>query len=81
MIFIVGFLLIIFEENELDAFYMFIFLFSDTFIKREKYDYSSRGFYCEEIPLSNFLLFIFDFLLKAKVPEVKSCLKKLEIPN
>ena len=81
MNFIAGFLLNIFEENEVDAFYMFVSLFSDTFIKREDFDYNFRGLCCEGVPLSIFLNFIFDILLQAKVPEVDSYLKKLEFIN
>ena len=77
---IVGFMLLIFEGNELDTFYMLISLISDTFTKKEKYEYSFRGLFCEGFPLVDYFMYIFDILLGVNVPDVKKHLEELGIP-
>ena len=73
---IVGFMLLIFEGNELDTFYMLISLISETFTKKEKYEYSFRGLFCEGFPLMDYFIYIFDILLGDNVPDVQKYLKK-----
>jgi len=81
MNYITGFLLLISDFDERSAFYLLISIFSQTFQKRKKNNFSLRGLFIEEFPLLYFYLFIFDDLLLKYIPELRKHLIKNEIPN
>ena len=81
MNYIIGFLLLISDFDERSAFYLLISIFSQTFQKRKKNNFSLRGLFIEEFPLLYFYLFIFDDLLLKYIPELRKHLIKNEIPN
>ena len=61
MNYISGFLLLITDFDEKSAFYLLISLFSETFIKRKKNNFSLRGLFIEEFPLLYFYIY-FNFI-------------------
>ena len=81
MNYITGFLLLISDFDEKNTFFLLISIFSQSFIKRKKNNFSLRGLFIEEFPLLYFYLFIFDDLLKKYIPELKKHLINNEIPN
>ena len=81
MNYISGFLLLITDFDEKSAFYLLISLFSETFIKRKKNNFSLRGLFIEEFPLLYFYIYIFDDLLTKYVPKLRNHLIYYEIPN
>ena len=66
MNFIVAFLLIISNRNEIDTFYFMMSLFSKTFSKK----FGMRGFYLNEHPLTNVCTEIFEKNLLKFFPEI-----------
>ena len=76
---LVGFMLLISENNELDSFYLLIANLSSTFNKKKEYYYSIRGLFSEEFPLLAFLNFIFDILLEENIPDIKNHLDEMGI--
>jgi len=81
MNYITGFLLLISDFDEKNTFFLLISIFSQSFIKRKKNNFSLRGLFIDEFPLLYFYLFIFDDLLKKYIPELKKHLINNEIPN
>ena len=81
MNYISGFLLLITDFDEKSAFFLLISIFSETFIKRSKYNFSLRGLFIEEFPLLYFYIFIFDDLLNKHLPKLKKHLIEYDIPN
>ncbi len=81
MNYISGFLLLITDFDEKSAFFLLISIFSETFIKRNKYNFSLRGLFIEEFPLLYFYIFIFDDLLNKHLPKLKKHLIEYDIPN
>ena len=81
MNYISGFLLLITDFDEKSAFFLLISIFSETFIKRSKYNFSLRGLFIEEFPLLYFYIFIFDDLLNKHLPKLKKHLIQYDIPN
>ena len=81
MNYISGFLLLITDFDEKSAFFLLISIFSETFIKRSKYNFSLRGLFIEEFPLLYFYIFIFDDLLNKHLPKLKKHLIEYVIPN
>ena len=81
MNYISGFLLLITDFDEKAAFFLLISIFSKSFIKRNKYNFSLRGLFIEEFPLLYFYIFIFDDLLHKHIPKLKKHLIEYEIPN
>lgn len=77
MNFIVGFLLVLSDFNEVEAFYMMIALFSETFGD----NLGIRGFFSEGFPLLKAYLYIFDHFFAKKMPELRTHFEKLEIPE
>jgi hypothetical protein len=69
---VIGFMLILLDGNEVEAFYMLISLLSDTNIKRKEGEYSLRGLYCQEFPLLKLLVYIFDCKFKETYPQLKA---------
>ena len=81
MNYISGFLLLITDFDERSAFFLLISIFSETFIKRKKNNFSLRGLFIEEFPLLYFFIFIFDDLLTKYIPKLRKHLIDYEIPN
>ena len=81
MNYITGFLLLISDFDERNTFFLLISVFSQSFVKRKKNNFSLRGLFIEEFPLLYFYLFIFDDLLMKYIPELKNHLINNEIPN
>jgi len=81
MNYITGFLLINTDFNEKNAFYLLISIFSNTFFKRKRNNFSLRGLFFEEFPLLYFYLFIFDDLLNQHIPKLKKHLLDNDITN
>ena len=81
MNYISGFLLLITDFDEKSAFFLLLSIFSETFIKRSKYNFSLRGLFIEEFPLLYFYIFIFDDLLNKHLPKLKKHLIEYDIPN
>ena len=81
MNYITGFLLMITDFNEKNTFFLLISIFSNTFIKRKKNNFSFRGLYFEEFPLLYFFIFIFDDLLSIYIPKLKKHLLDNDITN
>lgn len=77
MNFIVGFLLVISDFNELETFYFMLAIFSTTF----KDNLGIRGFFLEGFPLLNFYVDVFLNLFNKFLPELKKHFEKLEIPD
>ena len=81
MNYITGFLLIISGFDERNAFFLLISIFSQSFQKRKKNNFSLRGLFIEEFPLLYFYIFIFDDLLLKYIPDLRKHLIDNEIPN
>ena len=77
MNFIVGFLLIISDFNELDTFYLLISLFSNTYSD----NIGIRGFYLEGFPFLNAYVYIYMDLFSKNCPILKKHFDNLEIPE
>lgn len=77
MNFIVGFLLLISDFNEIETFYFMLSLFSNTF----KDNIAIRGFFIEGFPMLNFYVEVFMKLFTKNIPELKKHFEKLEIPE
>lgn len=77
MNFIVGFLLMVSDFNEIDTFYMLIALFSHTYNDK----FCIRGFFSENFPFLHCYSYIFNHFLKDKVPNLKKHFQKLELPD
>lgn len=77
MNFIVGFLLIISDFSEVEAFYFMLTLFSSTFND----NLGIRGFFLEGFPMLNFYVEVFLNLFSKYLPELKRHFDKLEIPE
>jgi hypothetical protein len=77
MNFIVGFLLVISDFNEIETFYFMLAIFSNTF----KENLGIRGFFLEGFPLLNFYVSLFLGLFSKTLPELKKHFEKLEIPD
>ena len=77
MNFIVGFLLIISDFNEIDTFYLLVSIFSNTFCN----NLGIRGFFIDGFPLLNFYVSIFLILFNKNCPELKKHFENLEIPD
>ena len=78
MNFICGFMLITFDGNETDSFFLLMSLFSQTFV-RSKFDL--RGFFIENFPLLGLYIYIFKYYLRKKFKKIFEHLNNLEIPN
>ena len=81
MNYITGFLLLISDFDERNAFFLLISIFSQSFQKRKRNNFSLRGLFIEEFPLLYFYIFIFDDLLLKYIPELRKHLIDNEIPN
>ena len=81
MNYITGFLLLISDFDERNAFFVLISIFSQSFLKRKRNNFSLRGLFIEEFPLLYFYIFIFDDLLLKYIPELRKHLIDNEIPN
>jgi len=77
MNFIAGFLLIVSNFNELEAFYMMLSLLNYT----GENDFGIRGFYTMDFPLLKLYLFIFQYFFTKKLPALKAYFDKLDIPD
>ena len=77
---LVGFYLLVSDGNNVDCFYLLLSNFSETFKKREKYNYSFRGLFSKGFPLLFFLNFIFDIIFTKTMSEVKNHLDEMGIP-
>jgi hypothetical protein len=66
MNFIVGFLLVISDFNELETFYLILSIFSNTYND----NLGIRGFFLENFPLGNFYVEMFLFLFEKNLPEL-----------
>ena len=78
MNFIVGFLLIISEFNELDTLYMIMSLFTFTFGDK---NLGLRGFFIDEFPLLKLYIYQFEKIFQTFVPKLKLHFEELEVPN
>ena len=76
MNFIVGFLLIISDFDELGVFYMMQSLFSTTFANH----LGIRGFFIENFPLLNYYLKVFDYYFNLTLPILYKHFQNLNIP-
>jgi len=76
MNFIVGYLLIVSEFNEVETFYMLLSLFSNTYGD----NYGLRGFFIPGFPLLNLYYYQFQYYLDDMLPEVSKLIEKLDIP-
>ena len=76
-----GFLLLNTNFDEKSVFFLLISIFSNTFMKRAKNNFSLRGLFIEEFPLLYFYRFIFDDLLLKYVPKLHNHLLNNDIPN
>ena len=81
MNYLTGFLLLISDFDERNAFFLLISILSQSFIKRKKNYFNLRGLFIEEFPLLHFYIFIFDDLLLKYVPDLRKHLIDNEIPN
>ena len=81
MNYITGFLLLISDFDERNSFFLLISIFSQSFQKRKRNNFSLRGLFIEEFPLLYFYIFIFDDLLLKYIPELRKHLIDNEIPN
>lgn len=78
MNYIVSFLLQISRYNELEAFYMTLSLFSNTFYDK----LGVRGFYTSGFSLLNFYIFLFHHTFRDKLPKLyKHLIKDLELTD
>ena len=73
MNFIVGFLLIISDFNEVDTYYFLLKLFSSS--------YDIRGFYIDGFPLLNYFNFAFNIIFAKFLPKLKEHFENLIIPD
>jgi hypothetical protein len=71
-------MLITFDGNETDSFFLLMSLFSQTFV-RSKFDL--RGFFIENFPLLGLYIYIFKYYLRKKFKKIFEHLNNLEIPN
>jgi aarF domain-containing kinase len=76
MNFIVAFLLIVSDFNEVDTLYMMMFLFMFN-----KTNLGIRGFFMNNFPLLNLYTYQFDFLFDKHFPSLKKHFEYLEIPK
>ena len=78
---IAGFILVVSNYNEVDAFYLMLSIFS--FNSNESYPTSLgiRGFYLPEFPLLQLYLYQFDYIFYKKMPNLKKHFENLGIPN
>ena len=74
--FIVGFLLVISDKNEIDTFYFIMALFSNTFA----FKFGMRGFYLENFPLFFTCTKIFEEKVKKYFIKIHNHLNKIDIP-
>ena len=81
MNYLTGFLLLISDFDERNAYFLLISIFSQSFIRRKKNNFSLRGLFIEEFPLLYFFIFIFDDLLLKYIPQLRKHLIDNEIPN
>ena len=81
MNYLTGFLLLISDFDERNAYFLLISIFSQSFIRRKKNNFSLRGLFIEEFPLLYFYIFIFDDLLLKYIPQLRKHLIDNEIPN
>jgi len=77
MNFVVGFLLVVSNFNELETFYMMLSLLNYT----GENNFGVRGFFTQDFPLLKLYLFIFQFFFLKKIPLLKGHFDKLDIPN
>jgi len=77
MNFIVGYLLVISDFNELETFYFMLALFSHSFTD----NLGIRGFFLEGFPLLNLYVSLFLSLFGKNLPELKKHFETLEIPD
>ena len=71
-------MLITFDGNETDSFFLLMSLFSQTFITSK---FNLRGFFIENFPLLGLYIYIFKYYLRKKFKKIFEHLNKLEIPN
>ena len=76
---IAGFILVVSEYNEIDAFYLMLALFS--YSSGENNSLGIRGFYLPEFPLLQLYLYQFDYIFYKKMPILKKHFENLGIPN
>ena len=76
---IAGFILVVSDYNEIDAFYLMLSLFSYT--SGENNSMGIRGFYLPEFPLLQLYLYQFDYIFYKKMPNLKKHFENLGIPN
>lgn len=79
MNFIISFLLIMSDFNEIDTFYMMIYLFISN--KNSITNFGIRGFYINNFPLLHLYEYIFNGIFLNCLPNLKNHFDKLEIPN
>jgi hypothetical protein len=68
MNFIVGFLLVMSDFNEIETFYLMVSIFSNTY----KDNLGMRGFFLKDFPLGNFFVEMFLFLFEKQLPELSN---------
>ena len=76
---VAGFILVVSDYNEIDAFYLMLSLFSYT--SGENNTLGIRGFYLPEFPLLQLYLYQFDYIFYKKMPNLKKHFENLGIPN
>jgi hypothetical protein len=84
MNFIVGFLLIVSDFNEVEIFFMLISLFSaDTYNREYMHvcQYGLRGFFFDDFPLLKFYINLFDHFFNKKLPNLRNHFNNIELPN
>ena len=77
MNFIVAFLLIISDFNEVETFYMMVNVFSSN----NPENLGIRGFFINNFPLLNLYVYQFNGIFNEYLPNLKKHFEKLEIPN
>ena len=76
---IAGFILVVSNYNDVDAFYLMLSLFS--YCSGENNNLGIRGFYLPEFPLLQLFLYQFDYIFYKKMPNLKKHFENLGIPN
>ncbi len=83
---ITGFILIMTEYNETNAWYILISLFCENFMLHEipslpSVSFPLRGLFSDDFPLLHFLLYIFDIEFEKGFHDLRAHLAELGIPN
>jgi hypothetical protein len=79
MNFVIAFMLIVSDFNEVDTMYMMINLFMSNNSFKKKL--GVRGFYLNDFPLLHYYMFIFNSIFHKYLPNLKHHFEKLDVPN